>query len=659
MNNENFLIEETDFIPAREICRYIENPEIRNRATANSTAALIAKKYFEECDIDTNTGLHNVAQVLEDIELSDIYINDNYIDVRLYFNDNELCVPKSHFDRNILPAAYMFIKLNEDLTGGLVTGFITPNTINTENEINGYYPVKEEDLISYYDVETFLIHKDEIDLTPELEANVFDYLDNKLEDTNAFYRELIESRELRKKLIQAAKAKIVFNFVSVSEPADSVISNDSEQVEANDFVDLIEESGDLELDIDMSASDEIEDLTEIQEEDELQSIEELDSPLEENMHEEDISLEEDSIELPDNKDLIEEEELTSEESPILETGDFSNEDDRIIPLEGFVSDEEEENTVPIEDYSPAGLEVEEPIEIKENIIAEEETLEDIAPEQNEFSTSTTPSLESYEDLEEKNELSELLDNNEEDTNDYAENSEEANSPQIDTLFNNDNETENIEEDFIKPQKKKSLLLPILGTAVILAAAGYFGYTKFMPAPPQPDDMQDTNATEVINREETTVNQEPEAMPLETVENTTKPVAVNEGNSVSIPAIEQNLDASILVSNLSVKWEVPAAYSSNATAKRYFTKMGKIIQLNLKTELLLLNKPPITNKIALELEYNKGANKFQIKGITASSGEETVDEVITKTVRNALDMNLNINMGSFGNIQGNPVLIISL
>ena len=162
MNNENFLIEENDLMPAKEICKFIENPEIRNRATANSTAALIAKKYFDKSDIDITTGLHNVAQVLEDIELSDIYINDNYIDVRLYFNDNELCVPKSHFERNILPVAYMFIKLNEDLTGGLVTGFITPNAIDTNNELNGYYPVREEDLISYYDVETFLIHKDDI-----------------------------------------------------------------------------------------------------------------------------------------------------------------------------------------------------------------------------------------------------------------------------------------------------------------------------------------------------------------------------------------------------------------------------------------------------------------------------------------------------------------
>ena len=81
---------------------------------------------------------------------------------------------------------------------------------------------------------------------------------------------------------------------------------------------------------------------------------------------------------------------------------------------------------------------------------------------------------------------------------------------------------------------------------------------------------------------------------------------------------------------------------------------------------VLIEPVQSEKASLLREQGKyvfkvqpDANKFQIKGITASSGEETVDEVITKTVRNALDMNLNINMGSFGNIQGNPVLIISL
>ena len=289
----------------------------------------------------------------------------------------------------------------------------------------------------------------------------------------------------------------------------------------------------------------------------------------------------------------------------------------------------------------------------------EENSEILEQTENEFSTNITPSLENYESTSENTEeLSSLLEADEADEQEVSEIVED-NSPQIDTLFNTDVETEEIEDSFVEPPKKKSLLLPILGTAAILAAAGYFGYTKFMPAPPQPDKIQDRNTTAVVKPDEPDVMPEQEAMPLETVDNTTKPVAVNEGTAVSIPAIEQNLDASILVSNLTVKWEVPAAYSTNATAKRYFTKMGKIIQLNLKTELLLLNKPPITNKIALELEFNKGANKFQVKGITASSGEATVDDVITKTVRNALEMNLNMNMSSFGNIQGNPVLIINL
>ena len=150
----------------------------------------------------------------------------------------------------------------------------------------------------------------------------------------------------------------------------------------------------------------------------------------------------------------------------------------------------------------------------------------------------------------------------------------------------------------------------------------------------------------------------DAMPVETVENVDT-IKSEEGNSVSIPAIEQNLDASILVSNLSVSWEVPAGYVSNNTAKRYFTKLGKVIQLNLKTELLLLSKPPITNRIAVELEFNKATQKFDVKGLTASSGERVVDNVITQTVKNALDMNLNMNTSSFGNIQGNPVLIIRL
>ena len=120
-----------------------------------------------------------------------------------------------------------------------------------------------------------------------------------------------------------------------------------------------------------------------------------------------------------------------------------------------------------------------------------------------------------------------------------------------------------------------------------------------------------------------------------------------------------MDASILVTNLKVDWEVSAGYASNTSAKRYLIKLGKIIQLNLKTELLLLNKPPISNKIAVEIRYNPSSRKFEAMGVTVSSGEQSVDNVIMQTVNKALAMNLSMNTDSFAKLQGNPVLIIHL
>ena len=150
------------------------------------------------------------------------------------------------------------------------------------------------------------------------------------------------------------------------------------------------------------------------------------------------------------------------------------------------------------------------------------------------------------------------------------------------------------------------------------------------------------------------------MPNETVNDSKTPVQNNEAaNSVSIPAIEQNLDASVLVSNLKVDWEVPEGYASNTSAKRYLIKLGKIVQLNLKSDLLLLNKPPIANRITVELRFNPNISKFEVVGIQSSSGEKNVDETILDTIKAALKMSLSSNTESFGHMQGNPILVIKL
>ena len=149
MNNENLLIENDVIELSQEVCKFITDPVVRNRAVANVIAAKTVLNYFSDLDVnvDVKSGLHNISQILEFWEISDIYINGAYVDVRLYFDESELCVPKYHFDNKVLPVAYMFVKIDENLSGALVTGFIKPENVDVTVEYNGYYKINESDLI--------------------------------------------------------------------------------------------------------------------------------------------------------------------------------------------------------------------------------------------------------------------------------------------------------------------------------------------------------------------------------------------------------------------------------------------------------------------------------------------------------------------------------
>ena len=78
MNNDTFLIENYDIELAQEICKSIENEDSRNRAMASVLGAKISEKYFTGTDVDTKSGLHNIAFVQERLEIADIYIKNNY-----------------------------------------------------------------------------------------------------------------------------------------------------------------------------------------------------------------------------------------------------------------------------------------------------------------------------------------------------------------------------------------------------------------------------------------------------------------------------------------------------------------------------------------------------------------------------------------------------
>lgn len=782
MNNDTFLIEDTDLERAHEVCKFIEDIGLRNRATANAAAAEIANKYFVDLEIDTKTGLHNVAKVLEKIEISDIYVKGAYIDVRFYFEENELCVPKSHFDKNLLPVAYMFIKLNPDLSGGAVSGFILSGLINTVEEFNGYYKVTEEELVSFYDIEPHLVTKDFVDMPDGFEASIYDYLDNNLEDENAFYQVLLESVEARERLLDASNVKDIFRVISINtsnnepsaaqsvEPAVDVIDNVNEELlpstleETSEPDDVTLDPSDVDDDLALTDTLEVdveeiaplegfdtelqEDVTPIDElgsasQDDFIGLEDADSEPQEFglLEETDSELQEfDTLE-DDNNGLIEfsndietsqgeegsnesfaddtEEDLTFdaklEEDAIpsfaainfdeitigglTEVKENDNNLSNMQPnvLSNDIQIEQEEKTITVDEAEPIvssdSVEVlseneaddmadlldlvldendsvdttDTPVNVDEKVIAEapaisEDVLETEPEETASYSTTTTPSINEIDQETSYDELEEMLDNEEQAVNVAQAANPTSESEDVNSLFNTEEDAVNEFQDNIAQKPKGNKLLPTLGVLTFIAALGYFGYTKFI-AQEVPEPLpQATTAKKVVTQTPKTTPQKPvvqDAMPVETVENIEPQANSNEGNAISIPAIEQNLDASVVIENLTVNWEVPASYLSNNMAKRYFFKLGKIIQLHLKTELLLLDKTPITNKITAELEFKANTGKFAVKKLVMSSGVPVVDNVIKQTIQNALDMNFNTNMSVFNNLAGNPVLIIKL
>ena len=521
VDNDLITIYADDIEIAQNICSSISDGDMRNRAVANVLAVKLAERYFNSNNIqnDAATGLHKIQKVIENIDIADIYLNGAYIDVRVYFSNDELSIPKFHFDLDINPAAYMFIKLNTDLSGYKVAGFIRPENIDKNNLKEDYYYVSEKYLVSYYDIESYLPKVPEsFSYSKEM---LYSFVDGTINDENIakLLQVLVTSAGARKTLAKAFKASTLFRFVSAVPEKTPVIS---ENTETN------KEAGATETELD---------------------------------------------EMFDGNNKIDSEDL----------------------------------------YNSL-----------------------------EFSTEVTPNITIDE---EQNEAEDTPDN----------------SDQIDSLFK--------EEQKAVPLGKKSGSSKKLFVLIILlaAACGLYAFINTalnknaLPsedmAPAITADADDNISPEQLP--EDSLKKE-DAMPDETVnESSSASNKTEEVSSVSIPAIEQHLDASVLVSNLKVDWEVPAGYASNTSAKRYLIKLGKVIQLNLKSELLLLTRPPISNRITVELTYNANSGKFEIVGLKDSSGEKSVDEVILSTIKNATNISTSSNIESFGKLQGNPVLIIHL
>lgn len=707
MNNDTFLIEESDLELAKSICNEIIDKKLRNRSYRNILASKIAKQYFTEIELDVASGLHNVDKVLEQLDISDVYINGSYIDVRLYFDANEILVPKQHFDNELLPVAYMFIKVDEELSSAIVSGFITPENIDRQLVIDNHFKIEENDLQSYYDVES-LIETNYDEPEDNIENLILNYIESSYIADNEFYNKLLKSESSRTLLIDCAKADDVLKKVFVSDNTseeEQAILNDNFE-EALEPTELLEESSnDFELSMDNEEN--------LLEQFDTESLDLTQSSIEKNNESN-----EDILEIIEETDINETnlDIISGIEDPLLEfseeAGDqteiLSDSQNTIITEESFVDIiDDTELELKSEFDTNAEIEINLEAEQYDNDIEKNETINDADLDLiqeldsltegpiNEYATITTPSLESIENEVEESSTEEKLiieetnsetaeqdaeqniENNSEEIIDIEEQNDKEDAiinfettedsvteEQINNLFGENTADDAIpEENIIEPKRNNKNGLLIIPFVIIILGLVIYYASKFVdvssfinksPELPQTTSLPKKEPVKIIPKDDNI-----ESMPIETVENVPTEKVVKPKETKPNLIIEQNLNTPVSIENLTVNWEVPSSYVSNTTAKRYLSRIGKIIQLNLKADLLLQNKSPITNKIMVELEFNKASGGFNVKSMIASSGEESIDNIIIDTVKNVLDMNLKTNMTIFDSMSGNPVLVIRL
>lgn len=139
--DSSIIIEEDDIQDAKLSSLDFVDTKTRKRAFLNVLGARLAMKMLFSQKIDATNlySLYTIHNVVEELDIADIYFQGIKIDVRVVFNKEEIFIPKSHFELDLLPDLYLVLDLAEDFSGVEFLGFFEPKTLNTQNENKGFY----------------------------------------------------------------------------------------------------------------------------------------------------------------------------------------------------------------------------------------------------------------------------------------------------------------------------------------------------------------------------------------------------------------------------------------------------------------------------------------------------------------------------------------
>ena len=151
-------IEKDNITEAEFMSKSFVNRGIKNRAYINALGAELVMKYLvsEGFNIEELHNIHSISKVLEKIDIADVLLPNIHIDVRVVFDDNQIFIPKSHFDLEIVPDIYLVLKLDEKFDHAEFLGYFKPEQINKKDANKDYYFISKSKLSSPENLSKFI-----------------------------------------------------------------------------------------------------------------------------------------------------------------------------------------------------------------------------------------------------------------------------------------------------------------------------------------------------------------------------------------------------------------------------------------------------------------------------------------------------------------------
>lgn len=206
-------IEKDDIDDAKLSSGDFSNSLTKKRAFVDVLGARLAMKllFSKKIEAENIYSLYTIHSILEELDIADIYFQGIKMDVRLVFNQDEIFIPKSHFEYGLLPDMYIILQLKQDFSGAEFLGFFEPKNLDKKNQNKDFYFFEYEKLNSpetfkdFLDTFTAEDKSDVLEDSLDSSEKMFLYLvDKEISDKDKSFlmKQLATSISLREKMVE-------------------------------------------------------------------------------------------------------------------------------------------------------------------------------------------------------------------------------------------------------------------------------------------------------------------------------------------------------------------------------------------------------------------------------------------------------------------------